>query len=447
MSKRKTGKVLVVDDEQHFRENVAEYLSSRGYEVLQAPDADSGMEVVRDQPIDVAAVDMMMPGTGGIEFLDALKRMDPFIQVVIMTGQGSIETAVEAMRKGAFEYVTKPARLAELETVIRRALANASLSRENRAHREAQRRRRLRLAGDIVAKSAGMREILRAAEQLGQTDFPVLIEGETGTGKEVVAHYIHANSPRRDLPLTVLNCAAIPDNLVDSELFGHEKGAFTGADETRPGMIEVADRGTLLLDEIGDMPEQAQARLLRFLESGVYRRIGGRTERPVDVRVLAATNHNLAADVKDGRFREDLYHRLNVYQLTVPPLRERPEDIPAVAASVLHIQNRQLGVALAFSKEASEALRRHGWPGNVRELTHTVERAAFSARMAGAQDIAVSHLALPQAGPAGGVQISLKEAEERHIQAVLRSVGGSKREAARILEVSERHLYRLLSSA
>ncbi|MBT3375511.1 MAG: sigma-54-dependent Fis family transcriptional regulator [Lentisphaerae bacterium] len=444
--RRSKGTVLVVDDEESFRENVAEYLQSRGYQVLQAPDADSGMTVARTQSIDVAAVDMVMPGAGGIEFLESVKEVDPFIQVVIMTGQGSIETAVDAMRRGAFEYVSKPTRLAELEAVIRRALANVSLARENRAYREAQRRGRLRLAGRIVAKSPAMRRILAESEHLGQTDFTVLIQGETGTGKEVVANYIHANSTRCDLPMTVLNCAAIPDHLVDSELFGHEKGAFTGADETRPGMIAVADRGTLLLDEIGDMPEQAQSRLLRVLENGVYRRIGGRTEHPVDVRILAATNHDLTADVENGTFREDLYHRLNVYQLTVPPLRERPDDVLAVAESVLHSQNRKAGTELALSKEARDALSHHAWPGNVRELSHAIERAAFSARMASAEEISADHLGLPRAKPPAGVQVSLAVAEARHIQAVLRSVGGSKREAAKVLEISERHLYRLLSS-
>lgn len=441
---RPKARVLVVDDEQHFRENLADFLSSQGYEVLQAPDAGRAMALASQRSVDVAAVDMVMPKKGGLALLAELKELDPLVQVIVMTGKGTIETAVDAMRKGAFDFVAKPVRMAEIEAVVRRALDHASLARENRAYRELQRRHRLRVAGVVVAKSPAMRVVLEEAVQLGQADFPVLIQGETGTGKEVVAEHIHANSDRRDLPMTVLNCAAIPDALVDSELFGHEKGAFTGADQTRPGMIEIANRGTLLLDEIGDLPAPAQGRMLRFLESGVYRPVGGRIERAVDVRVLAATNHSLRDDVESGGFRDDLFHRLNVYRLTVPPLRERLEGIEAIAHSVLHRLNRQFRSELTISRAAGEALRRHGWPGNVRELIHSIERAAFTCRMAGASTIAVEHLALTHEKAGQEVQVSLEEAGKRHIQAVLRSVGGSKREAARILGISERHLYRLL---
>lgn len=439
------GTVLLVDDEGGFRENVAERLQARRFQILHADEAESALVQVRNQIIDVALVDILMPGMDGITLLGRLKEIDPLLEVVIVTGQGSIESAVEAMRKGAYHYITKPVRLSELEMVVRRAIEKTLLSRQNYLYREELRRRRALSAPEIVAHSAAMRRILEEAERIAQTDASVLIEGETGTGKEVIAEFIHRKSLRRAHPLSVLNCGALSESLLDTELFGHEKGAFTGATEARPGIIEVADGGTLLLDEIGDIAPTAQVRLLRFLERGLFRRVGSTRERSVDVRVLAATNRDLAGEVAEGRFRQDLYHRLLVFRLRIPPLRERQEDLLPLAE---HFLSRLAGPGCPtkmLDATAQAALWAYPWPGNVRELAHTLERACFAAQLAGAEEIGPEHLGLPApaAGSLGDL-ITLQEAERRHIQAVLERLGGHRQKAAEVLGITERHLYRLL---
>ncbi len=439
----------MVDDETSFLAPVSEHLQSQGFDTLTASSGAAALELAQAQHIDVVVTDLRMPGMDGLELLTALKQVDPLVQVVVLTGQAAIESAVEAMRRGAYDYVAKPIRLGDIEAVVRRAMENAVLSRQNRAYREMQRQHRVRIATDIVASSQAMRQILQQAEGFAKTDLPVLIDGETGTGKEVIAEFIHANGERRDLPLTVLDCGSLAENLVDSELFGHEKGAFTGAVDARPGMLEVADGGTLLLDEIGELPLAVQARLLRFLENGTFRRVGGRVEKAVDVRVLAATNRQLDQDVTTGRFREDLYHRLVVFRLTVPPLRERTEDIQPLAET---FRDRVCGTrhtVLPFAASAQAALKAHSWPGNVRELLHTVERACFAARLTGATEINLPHLGLPGAHPGAGVDpamLSLREAEKRHVDIVLKRCDGNRKRAAEVLGVSERQLYRLIQS-
>lgn len=439
------GTVLLVDDESGFRENVAERLQARGFQILHAGEAESALGKVRHHLIDVALVDILMPGMDGITLLGRLKEIDPLMEVVIVTGQGSIESAVEAMRRGAYHYITKPVRLSELEMVVRRAIEKTLLARQNRLYREDLRRRRVQSTPEIIAYSTTMKKLLEEAERIAQTDASVLIEGETGTGKEVLAEFIHRKSPRQDHTLSVLNCGALSESLLDTELFGHEKGAFTGATEARPGMIEVADGGTLLLDEIGDIVPAAQVRLLRFLERGLFRRVGSTRERSVDVRMLAATNRDLAQEVADGRFRQDLYHRLLVFRLRILPLRERPEDILPLAD---HFLSRLAGPGCPpkrLGAAVQATLRAYSWPGNVRELAHTLERACFAAVLAGADEIGPEHLGLPTSA-AGflGDLITLQEAEKRHIQAVLERLGGHRQKAAEVLGITERHLYRLL---
>lgn len=439
------GTVLLVDDESGFRENVAERLQARGFQILHAGEAESALGQVRHHLIDVALVDILMPGMDGITLLGRLKEIDPLMEVVIVTGQGSIESAVEAMRRGAHHYVTKPVRLSELEMVVQRAIEKTLLARQNRLYREDLRRRRVQSTPEIIAHSTTMKKLLEEAERIAQTDASVLIEGETGTGKEVLAEFIHRKSPRQDHTLSVLNCGALSESLLDTELFGHEKGAFTGATEARPGMIEVADGGTLLLDEIGDIVPAAQVRLLRFLERGLFRRVGSTRERLVDVRMLAATNRDLAQEVADGRFRQDLYHRLLVFRLRILPLRERPEDILPLAD---HFLSRLAGPGCPpkrLGAAVQATLRAYSWPGNVRELAHTLERASFAAVLAGADEIGPEHLGLPTsaAGSLGDL-ITLQEAEKRHIQAVLERLGGHRQKTAEVLGITERHLYRLL---
>jgi DNA-binding NtrC family response regulator len=378
----------------------------------------------------------------GLDLLVKLKQLDPLIEVVMVTGQGSIESAVEAMKRGAYHYVTKPVRLTELELVARRALERTRLARQNQIYREHQRRRRGG-AAEVVAESASMKRLLAQAEQLAASDTPLLVLGETGTGKEIVAEFIHRHSARRDRELVVVNCAALTESILDAELFGHEKGAFTGATESRPGMVELADGGTLLLDEIGDMPPAGQVRLLRFLEKSVFRRVGSAREQSVDVRVVAATHRDLAKAVSTGAFREDLYHRLDVFQLRIPPLRERPEDILPLAASVLARLSR--GAPRPLTEAGREALLAYSWPGNVRELVHAVERAFLMAGMAGSDEIGPEHFCLQVAGAApAGALVSIDEAVRRHVRFVLDRVDGNRARAAEILGVSERHLYRLL---
>jgi len=436
--------ILVVDDEADFRDNVAEHLATKGFNVLQAADGEAALAAAHEHTVDVALLDLAMPGMGGIEVLKRLRKLDSLIEVIMVTGQRSVETAVEAMREGAYHYVTKPVRLKELELTVGRAIEKAGLTHQNRLFQEDQRRKLARTAGGIVAHSESMKQILHEAERMAHTDATVLIEGETGTGKEVVAELIHRESARAERKFAVLNCGALQENLLDAELFGHEKGAFTGATETRPGMIEVADRGTLLLDEIGDIPEAGQIRLLRFLERSVFRKVGSTREQTVDVRVLAATHRELTEEVKEGRFREDLYHRLNVFRLRLPPLRERPSDIFPLAEHFLAQLSDARTPAKTLTEEARGALQAYRWPGNVRELAHAIERAVFAAQIAEADEIRLEHLGLPAPPDPRGLLVPLKEAERRHVTAVLDHFGGNRRQTAEVLGISERHLYRLL---
>ena len=439
-----SGTILLVDDEREYRENVAEDLRSRGYEVLQAGDAEPALAHVRSRIVHVAFVDILMPGMDGVTLLSRLREIDPLLEVVIVTGQGTVESAVEAMRRGAFHYVTKPASLKELELVARRAMEKALTARQNRIYREDLRRRRAQHAAQGMARTSGLKHILEQAESIAQIDATVLIQGETGTGKEVLAEFIHNRSGRKEHALSVVNCGALAEQLLDAELFGYEKGAFTGADESRPGILEVADGGTLLLDEIGDLTETGQIRLLRFLERGLVRRVGSTREVSVDVRVLAATHRDLQKETAEWRFREDLYHRLNVFRIKLPALRDRPEDILVLAHHFLAMLSPPLSPRQRLGREAEEALCSYAWPGNVRELRHALERACLTARLAGEDKISPEHLGLTASPDPGNVLVPLKAAQQRHVAAVLRHVAGNRREAARILGVSERHLYRLL---
>jgi DNA-binding NtrC family response regulator len=329
MTTKRAPSVLLVDDEVDFRETVAEKLGLGGYRVSAVGDAAAALAAVKSESFAVALVDIRMPGMDGLTLLRALREAHPGIEVIMVTGHGTIETAVEAMRAGAHHFLTKPVKLAELEVAVAKAVEKGRLERDSILRR--QERAWTRVHGSIVGASAGIREVLSIVERVAPSDSTVLIEGETGTGKELVADAIHRASPRRDESFVVVNCAAISESLLEAELFGHEKGAYTGAAGARAGLFEVADRGTLFLDEIGEMSPAGQAKLLRVLETGRFRRLGDSRETEVDVRLIAATNRRLEDAVAAGRFRQDLYHRLNVVRIQVPPLRERREDIPLLA--------------------------------------------------------------------------------------------------------------------
>jgi DNA-binding NtrC family response regulator len=389
----------------------------------------------------------MMPGTDGIRLLRQALEIDPALVGVIMTGQGSIPTAVEAMKAGAFDYLLKPFRLQQVLPVLDRAMGVRRLKAENvRLRRLVERLTFESPRYQIVGNSPAVRRVLQLIEKVAPTDATVLARGESGTGKELVARAVHGNSPRRDKPLVTVNCATLQEQLLESELFGHERGAFTGADRAKPGLFEVAEGGTLFVDEVAEMSPALQAKLLRVLEDGHYRRVGDTRERRADVRVVAATNKPLEEEIKAGRFRDDLFHRLNVIAVTLPPLRDRREDIPLLVDHLL--RTRRLGAApFAVDPAATDVLTRYDWPGNVRELANVLERAQILA-----EGSTITLDDLPEnlsatAGPPGAVPESpdaLEAVERQHVAEILRRSGGNKVQAAKALGVSRRTLYRLI---
>ncbi|HVC92272.1 MAG TPA: sigma-54 dependent transcriptional regulator, partial [Pirellulales bacterium] len=362
--------LLLVDDDAEFRDTVARRFLRSGYRVQEAADGIEGLELTARRQFDVAVVDLRMPGLSGVELLDKLKAAGAECEVVLLTGEGSIETAVDAMKRGAHDYLTKPFPLGELEVVVQRACAQRQLRKENQQLKAVLERSRPNL--ELIGRSAAMKEVFHLIERVGPTDKAILIQGESGTGIELVARALHRASPRAERPMVVINCAALPEALLESELFGHEKGSFTGAVNAKPGLFEVADGGTLFIDEIGEMPGPLQAKLLRVLEDGSMRRIGSLKELRVDVRLLAATNRNMAEEVKAGHFREDLYYRINVLSLELPPLRCRSGDMPLLIA-------RFLGPEWQIEPAAIRALESYPWPGNIRQLINAIERAKILA--------------------------------------------------------------------
>lgn len=442
----KSIQILLVDDEEGFRETVSERLVLKGHQVTAVASAEAALESARGRNFEVAVVDILMPGMDGLTLLQHLKGVQPFLEVIMITGQGSIESAVESMKRGAYHYLTKPVKLAELEIQIQKAHEKGLLVRQNVLQREELRFRRGRY-GEFVGRSEPIRLLLSLTDRIAPSDCTVLIEGETGTGKELVAHLIHRKGPRANKPFIVVNCGSLPEDLLERELFGHSKGAFTGAMEAKPGLIEVADGGALLLDEIGEMSLSGQVALLRVLETGLFRRLGETREIEVDVRVLAATNRQLSEALQQGQFREDLYHRLNVVRLHLPPLRERREDIPLLAQHFLERWKMKNRAPKSLSREALELLLSYRWPGNVRELANVIERACLVCE---GERILPEHLGLPGMSGAGATSageglLTLREAERRHILRTLEVLGGKVEEAARALGITPRHLYRKLA--
>ena len=437
MSSESSG-ILVVDDEYSVRDSLYHWFKKDGYRVATAENAAGALAQFAAAHFDVVLLDIKMPGMDGIELQRRLLEVAPHTTVIIITAHGTIETAVEALKNGAFDYVTKPVDPDHLSRLVQKALEHRRLQTENV---------RLRAKIDtlvqtdaIVAVSPQMREVLELVEALADTEVTVLIRGESGTGKELVARAIHDRGSRRYYPLVPVNCGALPEQLLETELFGHEKGAFTGAHQRRKGKLEQADGGTLFLDEVGSISPKTQVELLRVLESKEFTRIGGQKPVRVDFRVVCATNQDLEELVEAKLFREDLYFRINVFRVDLPPLRERPEDIPVLVEHFVERFSRQLNKRVTgVSPQAMELLQHHPWPGNVRELGNAVERAVFLSKepTLQAHDLPL----LPPTTESGQPGDSLAEVEKAHIARILRRCGGNISQAAKVLGVDRATLY------
>lgn len=442
MSENGTMDLLIVEDDDGFRETAARWMARKGHHVEQAANGQEALNHWNRKHFDVAIVDMNMPGISGLELLQRVREESLDTEVIILTGQATVENAVEAMKLGAIDYLTKPFPMAELE---RRALLAASrgrLEKENRQLRTIIARQLPKTK--IIGNSQALQDVARLIDRVAPTDKAVLIQGESGTGKELVARAIQEKSHRADKPFVTINCAALPETLVESELFGHEKGAFTGATNRKDGLFEVADGGTLFVDEIGELPLALQPKLLRVLEDGSLRRVGSHQERRVNVRVIAATNRDLQKEVEEGRFREDLYYRINVMSLVLPPLRDRPEDIPPLIEHFLE-------PGWVLDPEARHALEAYHWPGNVRQLINALDRATVIAddKLITIDDLPreviadVRPLTSPQP-PLLDCGSDLASIERAHIITTLKQEKGNKARAARALGIHRRKLYRLI---
>jgi DNA-binding NtrC family response regulator len=437
-------RILIVDDEPNIRQGLAEALEGQGYEIEQAASGEAALELVRLKPFDLVLVDLVMEEMDGIEVLREINREWPQTEVVIITAHGTIETAVKALKEGAYDYLTKPINVKRFRSYIHNILRAQELQEENWRLKEQLRTEQE--YSQIIGRSDKLLTILEMIDQLAPTDVTILIEGESGTGKELVAHAIHKKSGRGEKPFISVNCGALPKELIGSELFGHEKGAFTGASQQKQGRFELADRGTLFLDEIAEMDLEAQVTLLRILEEGRFRRVGGTREVMVNVRVIAATNKSLQEQVKQGKFREDLFYRLNVVRMNLPSLRERQEDIKPLAQHFLDIfSNKYHKADLRFSSELYERFAHYQWPGNIRELKNCIERAVILARepIIGL-DLLPERLQGESNVPTGvgiSVGLSLAEMEREVIRQTLEHTGGHRKRTAEILGISERDLY------
>ncbi len=442
-----SGTVLVVDDEASNRLSMERILRKEGYTVLSAAGGSEALTLLRKENVALLLTDLKMPGMSGIELLKAAKTIVPDVEVIVLTAYGTVEAAVEAMKEGAYDFIAKPLKRIELLKAVKNAMEKQALSSENRRLRE-----RLEVEGGrgIIGTSPSMRRVMELVSQVAPSSASVLIEGASGTGKELVAQAIHDLSPRRSRRFVKLNLAALPETLVESELFGYEPGAFTGAVGRREGRFELADGGSLFLDEVGEMSPALQVKLLRVLQEGEFERLGGNKTLSVDVRIVAATNKNLQEEVAARRFREDLYYRLNVINIRLPPLRERVEDIPLLVNHFLRIYaHKNERPFKEVSREAMNLLMQYHWPGNVRELENTIERAVVLSRhddirpedlpaaLQGGGTAAVRELSFPIGTP-------IREVELAMIRETLRHTGGDKNLAAHLLGINPRTIYRKL---
>jgi DNA-binding NtrC family response regulator len=454
-------RVLLVDDDSLLRKLVTDQLARSGFDTSSAASGQEALDFLLETDCDVVLMDIQMPGLSGLDALRAIRKMEDAPEVIMLTADTSLTTGIEAMRLGAYDYLTKPASLDEMEAVIRKAHEKRRLIRQNAGLRAAVREPAFtdEDSGPVpVYESATMAGVVAQSEIAARVDSTLLITGESGTGKDVLVRYIHAHSARRETPIIRVNCGALPESLFESEFFGHERGAFTGASSLKRGLIEAADGSTLFLDEVGETPLMMQVKLLHFLEEGRFRRVGSTRDQSADVRVIAATNRNLQQAVQDGRFRADLFYRLNVVSLHVPPLRERAEDIPALLEHFLALYRQRFNrPALDLSTEARRQLAAYRWPGNVRELRNCLERAAALATT----DMLEAAQVLPAgetiqdmgSGPASQpltpdaqstTPSTLEQLERQHILRVLDETGGNRERAAAVLGISARTLYRKL---
>jgi DNA-binding NtrC family response regulator len=440
--------LLVVDDDAAMRQMLASLFQEHGYAVREAASADDALEQVGQFEFDAVLSDIRMPGKSGIEMVGELRRLRPDTPVVLMTAFGSIDSAVESIQAGAFDYITKPFEPEVALITLERAIEQRVLEEENRRLRRAL--DRTSAFGDLIGESAAMRDIFALIRKIAHGRSSVLITGESGTGKEVVARTIHYHGTRSDKPFVPINCTAIPEGLLESELFGHVRGAFTGAHASKRGLFEKANGGSIFLDEIGDMGPSLQSKLLRVLQDGEIRAVGGTQSVKVDVRVIAATNKDLEAEITSGRFREDLYYRLNVIPVYIPPLRERREDIPALVEAF--VQKHSDGRRRTVSPAAMERLKVCTWKGNARELENAVERALA---LCDTSEIGPEEFSVDAEGagsPADGTErllaqavhrrLTLRELEELYIDEIMQCTGGNKVRAARILGIDRKTLYR-----
>lgn len=436
--------IVIADDEKNTREGLRWALERKNLVIHLAADGEEALQLVRSEPVDILITDLKMPKLDGMELLSVVRKEAPTMEVVMLTGHGTVESAVDAMKAGAFDYLIKPINIDELNLLVDRILANRALKEENAQLRE-QVEQRFGM-DSIVGRSEVMNRVFSRVRTVAPSRANILIYGESGTGKELIANAIHQNSPRKHRPFVKVNCGALPLTLLESELFGHEKGAFTGAVKTRPGRFEMADGGTILLDEIGETGPEFQVRLLRVLQEGTFERVGGSETLHADVRVIAASNKKLEDLVKEGKFREDLFYRLKVVEIDLPPLRERRDDIPLLVDHFLEEFARYYAKPKAkINHRAMSLLQNYGWPGNVRQLRNVLEGTVVMTQ----GEITVADLPEEIRNESGNMQyiklpteISLRDAEKELIQAALIHYGGNRAQTARSLGLGRKTLYR-----
>ena len=442
------ARILIIDDEEPIRFSLRGILEDEGYEVLEAATAEEGIEVADAERPDLVFLDIWLPGMDGLTAQARLKGNHPDLPVVMISGHGTIETAVSAIQQGAYDFIEKPLSLEKVVIVAARALEAGSLRRENQVLRTV-----LPEQDELIGQSPVMLKFQELLARVAPTDVWVLLTGENGTGKELAARALHAGSRRADAPMIAVNCAAIPEELIESELFGHEKGAFTSADQARAGRFEMANNGTLFLDEIGDMPLALQAKILRCIQEKAIEPVGSNTTQKVDVRIIAATNQNLVEAIEKGKFRRDLYYRLNVYPIIMPSLRERKEDIPLLAEHFALRAAGEMGkVPVTFTEAALEILKNHTWPGNIRELENCIERLTIIASGTAITPERLASCAVPGGGDASrpsapgsafplDLDRQLAETERDLILRALEETGGVQVKAAELLNISERSMW------
>jgi DNA-binding NtrC family response regulator len=440
-------RVLIVDDEEQLAKAFRTKLSKEGYAVSIAATGGDAVALVKQQPFDVCVLDIRLPDVDGVRLLETLKETEPTLEIIMLTGHASIDTAIQSMKHGAYDYLSKPCKLSELSSVILKAYEKKALRERNIVLQEQL--QRIEVHDTFIGESKQMKEVERLISLVAPSDVPVLILGETGTGKELAARAIHTVSPRSTNQFVAVNSSTFQESILESELFGYKKGAFTGAQGDKMGLLELANRGTFFIDEVGDMGMAIQAKFLRTLETGIFRRLGDVRETKVDVRFIFATNKSLENEVKEKKFRNDLFYRLNTFMIVLPPLREREEDIPRLADYFLRKFARGAH-RKRLSKDAMELLSRYRWPGNVRELANVMERAAL---LSATRDVILCE-DLPRnmmetyppngrndRGLLQGEELNLEHVEMEHIRRVLELAGGNKSKAARLLGISRRKLY------